>query len=127
MSAECCDHKNDSEDTTQKTQIKFWQVRELQLSFAAIVVLIIGFVLERANLELASTGSALFAGAIAGWTFIPGSIKNVFKRKVGVGTLMTIAFFGALILGQFEEAAALAVLFSISEGLEEFSLTKAQQ
>ena len=127
MSAECCDHKNDSEDTTQKTQIKFWQVRELQLSFAAIVVLIIGFVLERANLELASTGSALFAGAIAGWTFIPGSIKNVFKRKVGVGTLMTIAFFGALILEQFEEAAALAVLFSISEGLEEFSLTKAQQ
>ena len=127
MSAECCDHKNDSEDTTQKTQIKFWQVRELQLSFAAIVVLIIGFVLERANLEFASSGTALFAGAIAGWTFIPGSIKNVFKRKVGVGTLMTIAFFGALILGQFEEAAALAVLFSISEGLEEFSLTKAQQ
>ncbi|MEI2834700.1 MAG: cation-translocating P-type ATPase [Acidimicrobiia bacterium] len=57
----------------------------------------------------------------------PGEHKNVFKRKVGVGTLMTIAFFGALILGQFEEAAALSVLFSISEGLEEFSLTKAQQ
>jgi cation-transporting ATPase G len=127
MSADCCDHKNDSEDKTQKTQIKFWQVRELQLSFAAIVVLIIGFVLERANLELVSSGSALFAGAIAGWTFIPGSIKNVFKCRVGVGTLMTIAFFGALILGQFEEAAALAILFSISEGLEEFSLTKAQQ
>ena len=127
MSAECCDHENDSEDKSNASQIKFWQVRELQLSFVAIVILMIGFVLERAEMELASSAFALLAGAIAGWTFIPGSIKKVFKRKVGVGTLMTIAFFGALILGQFEEAAALAVLFSISEGLEEFSLTKAQQ
>lgn len=127
MSAECCDHENDSEDKSNASQIKFWQVRELQLSFVAIVILMIGFVLERAEMELASSAFALLAGVIAGWTFIPGSIKKVFKRKVGVGTLMTIAFFGALILGQFEEAAALAVLFSISEGLEEFSLTKAQQ
>ena len=122
MSAECCDHENDSEDKSNASQIKFWQVRELQLSFVAIVILMIGFVLERAEMELASSAFALLAGAIAGWTFIPGSIKKVFKR-----TLMTIAFFGALILGQFEEAVALVVLFSISEGLEEFSLTKAQQ
>lgn len=40
---------------------------------------------------------------------------------------MTIATFGAIALGKFEEAAMLTILFSISEGLEEFSLTKAQQ
>lgn len=127
MSGDCCDHDVDSDSTSDSSQIKFWQVQELQLSFVAVVILVFGFVVERAGMEIASTGSALLAAAIAGWTFVPGSIKRVFNRKVGVGTLMTIAMFGALILGQFEEAAALAILFSISEGLEEFSLTKAGQ
>lgn len=77
MSAECCDHENDSEDKSNASQIKFWQVRELQLSFVAIVILMIGFVLERAEMELASSAFALLAGAIAGWTFIPGSIKGI--------------------------------------------------
>lgn len=76
MSAECCDHENDSEDKSNASQIKFWQVRELQLSFVAIVILMIGFVLERAEMELASSAFALLAGVIAGWTFIPGSIKR---------------------------------------------------
>lgn len=77
--------------------------------------------------EYISISLALLATAIAGWTFIPASIKKLRKLKIGVGTLMTIATFGAIALGKFEEAAMLTILFSISEGLEEFSLTKAQQ
>ena len=89
---------------------------------------VVAFVLERTgSAEYISISLALLATAIAGWTFIPASIKKLRKLKIGVGTLMTIATFGAIALGKFEEAAMLTILFSISEGLEEFSLTKAQQ
>ena len=40
---------------------------------------------------------------------------------------MTIALIGALLLGQFAEAAALAFLFSISEALEDYSLSRTRR
>lgn len=128
MSAECCDHDDNHADKESKAVIKFWQVRELQLAGLAAVLWVVAFVLERTgSAEYISISLALLATAIAGWTFIPASIKKLRKLKIGVGTLMTIATFGAIALGKFEEAAMLTILFSISEGLEEFSLTKAQQ
>ena len=103
-------------------------MRELQHAGLAAVLWVVAFVLERTgSAEYISISLALLATAIAGWTFIPASIKKLRKLKIGVGTLMTIATFGAIALGKFEEAAMLTILFSISEGLEEFSLTKAQQ
>jgi cation-transporting ATPase G len=128
VSAECCDHDDNHADKESKAVIKFWQVRELQLAGLAAVLWVVAFVLERTgSAEYISISLALLATAIAGWTFIPSSIKKLRKLKIGVGTLMTIATFGAIALGKFEEAAMLTILFSISEGLEEFSLTKAQQ
>ncbi|MFI9630214.1 hypothetical protein [Streptomyces sp. NPDC052042] len=41
-----------------------------------------------------------------------------------MGTLMTIAAVGAVILGEVAEAAMLAFSYSISEGLEEYSLAR---
>ena len=68
--------------------------------------------------------AALLAGAA---TFVPGALRRLARRRVGVGTLMTIAAVGAVLLGQFREAAALAFLFSISEGLEDWSLARARR
>lgn len=117
-------HDDHSEETTL---VKFWQVRELQLAGLAAVLLAAAFVVERVGVERIGTVLELLAVAVAGWTFIPASLKKLRKFKIGIGTLMTIATFGALILGKFEEAAMLTILFSIAEGLEEFSLTKARQ
>mgnify|MGYP006912696823 FL=1 len=121
MSAECCDHDDNHADKESKAVIKFWQVRELQLAGLAAVLWFVAFVLERTgSAEYISISLALLATAIAGWTFIPASIKKLRKLKIGVGTLMTIATFGAIALGKFEEAAMITNLFSIFEGLEEF-------
>ena len=67
---------------------------------------------------------ALLAGA---YTFVPSTLKRLAKGKIGVGTLMTIAAVGAVILGEVGEAAMLAFLFSISEGLEEYSLARTRR
>jgi cation-transporting ATPase G len=69
-------------------------------------------------------GIALAAGA---YTFVPSTLRRLAKGKIGVGTLMTIAAVGATILGEVGEAAMLAFLFSISEGLEEYSLARTRR
>jgi cation-transporting ATPase G len=54
-------------------------------------------------------------------------LRRLGKGKIGVGTLMTIAAIGAVLLGEVAEAAALAFLFSNSEGLEEYSLARTRR
>lgn len=127
MSADSCDIDEHHDKESAPTLIKFWQVRELQLAAVAAALLVAALVIGRVGLAWAETGLSLAATVIAGFTFIPASVKKLAKFKIGVGTLMTIATLGALFLGKIEEAAMLTILFSVSEGLEEYSLTKAQQ
>lgn len=123
MSAECCE-PDEGEDGAAPE--KLWQISELRWAALAAVLLLGSFIGERADAEGVAQALALLSAAAGGWTFVPSTLKILSRRKIGVGTLMTIAGIGALLLGEFEEAAMLAVLFSISEGLEEYSLTKAR-
>jgi cation-transporting ATPase G len=106
---------------------RFWQVKELQ--FAAVAgVLLLGALIagaqDQPTVELVLNWAALLVGA---WTFVPSTIRRLAKGKIGVGTLMTIAAIGAVLLGEVAEAAALAFLYSISEGLEEYSLARTRR
>ncbi|MCX5418067.1 cation-translocating P-type ATPase [Streptomyces sp. NBC_00059] len=107
---------------------KIWQVSELQWAAVGGVFLLAGFLTGLAGgpdtAQLVLNATALAAGA---WTFVPGTLRRLAKGKIGVGTLMTIAAVGAVILGQVEEAAMLAFLYSISEGLEEYSLARTRR
>jgi cation-transporting ATPase G len=69
-------------------------------------------------------GVAIFAG---GATFVPEALRGVVRGRLGVGLLMTIALVGAVVLGQIGEAASLAFLFSISEALEEWAVTRSRR
>ena len=64
---------------------------------------------------------------VSGRTFVPSTLRRLRKGEIGVGTLMTIAAVGAVILGQVAEAATLAFLYAISEGLEEYSLARTRR
>ncbi|XTP38362.1 heavy metal translocating P-type ATPase (plasmid) [Mycobacterium sp. TJFP1] len=107
---------------------RLWQIKELQ--FAAIsgvfllAALIAGFLGATEPVILTLQAVALLAGA---YTFVPSTLTRLAKGKIGVGTLMTIAAVGAVILGEVGEAAMLAFLFSISEGLEEYSLARTRR
>lgn len=107
---------------------KLWQIKELQFAALSGVFLLgalIAGVLDAAEaVVVALEAVALMAGA---YTFVPSTLKRLAKGKIGVGTLMTIAAVGAVILGEVGEAAMLALLFSISEGLEEYSVARTRR
>jgi cation-transporting ATPase G len=107
---------------------RLWQISELR--FAAVsgvfllAALIAGWAGAARPAGLALEALALAAGA---WTFVPSTLKRLVKGEIGVGTLMTIAAVGAVIVGEVGEAAILAFLFSISEGLEEYSFARTRR
>lgn len=130
MSDACgCGHDEPvGEEAEEHEPERLWQVKELQ--FAAVsgvfllAALIAGWAGASRPVELVLEAVALLAGA---YTFVPSTLKRLVKGKIGVGTLMTIAAVGAVILGEVGEAAMLAFLFSISEGLEEYSLARTRR
>ncbi|OLZ51569.1 heavy metal translocating P-type ATPase [Amycolatopsis keratiniphila] len=130
MSDACgCGHDEPAGDEAEEREPeRLWQVKELQ--FAAVsgvfllAALIAGWTGASRPVELVLEVAALLGGA---YTFVPSTLKRLAKGKIGVGTLMTIAAVGAVILGEVGEAAMLAFLFSISEGLEEYSLARTRR
>jgi len=115
------DHGSDSDEL-----VPWWRDRHLLLPIAAGVLLAVGYGLEWTGLELPATivlAGSLLAGAA---TFVPGAVKLLLRRRLGVGLLMTIAAVGAVLLGRVGEAAALAFLFSIAEALEDRAMDRAR-
>jgi len=71
----------------------------------------------------------LFAGIIYffGKDVIIGGLQSLARFKFSnINLLMTVATFGAVYLGELEEAVIIIVLFAVSEALEEFGITKSQ-
>ncbi|HEV2061011.1 MAG TPA: cation-translocating P-type ATPase [Solirubrobacteraceae bacterium] len=125
MSDGCCAHADHR--VAAATPQRLRDVREIRLSAMAGTALAVGLAAGTADLHafaLAGYVAALFAG---GLTFIPQAARDLLRGRLGVGTLMAIAAIGAVILGEWGEAAALAFLFSISEALESYALTKTRR
>ncbi len=115
------DHGGDSDEL-----VPWWRDRHLLLPIASGLLLAVGYGLEWSGIELPATivlAGSLLAGAA---TFVPGAIRRLLRRRLGVGLLMTIAALGAVLLGHVGEAAALAFLFSIAEALEDRAMDRAR-
>ena len=128
MSEACgCGSELGPGEAEEREPERLWEVSELRAAAAAGVLLAAGFAADVAGssrVELALNAAALLVGAS---TFVPGTLRRLRGGKIGVGTLMTIAAIGAVALGQVGEAASLAFLYSISEGLEEYSLARTRR
>ncbi|NBI30129.1 heavy metal translocating P-type ATPase [Chengkuizengella marina] len=59
-------------------------------------------------------------------TFIKG-LKNLFRLKFNIDTLMTIALVGAISIGEWKEATLVAILFGFNEYLEGLGMEKARK
>lgn len=131
MSDACgCGHDEPATDEQSEDHQpeRLWEVSELRLAAASGVLLLAALIAGWADVAhpvvLTLEAVALAVGA---YTFVPSTLTRLAKGKIGVGTLMTIAAVGAVILGEVGEAAMLGFLFSISEGLEEYSLARTRR
>ena len=125
---DCCDVGATSDETSAggpSTTAR--QVPEIRAAGASGLFLIAGFIALQQEASVAGTLFYIAALVIGGWTFMPETLKGLLRGQLGVGTLMTIAAAGAVALGELGEAATLAFLFSISEGLESYALTRTRQ
>ena len=69
----------------------------------------------------------LAAIAISGFTTFWRGLRNLFKLKFNIDTLMTIALVGAIAIGEWKEATLVAVLFGVNEWLEGYGMEKARR
>ncbi|SMD17936.1 heavy metal translocating P-type ATPase [Lentzea albidocapillata] len=129
MADECCGPQEPRPTTTQTDQgpSSWWRVRELQLAAVAAVLLAVGWWIGSTGAELVGTGLMLASAVVGAASFVPGAVRGLLRRRVGVATLMTIAAIGAVALGQITEAAMLGVLFSIAEGLEHYAIARTRR
>lgn len=93
-----------------------------------MIVLIIGYLTEYFNLTQPLVSQIIFlAGALyVGYKIIIHGIEELIHGKVKIELLVTIATFGAFLLGSGEEGALLMILFYLGEYLEEYSLNKSK-
>ena len=103
------------------------EVREIQLAAVSGVLLAGGLALGAAGAGAAGTVAEVGALVAGGLTFIPQSARALLRGRLSVGTLMMVAAIGAVLLGELAEAATLAFLFSISEALESYAMTRTRQ
>jgi cation-transporting ATPase G len=124
MADACCGPQAALTDDGGDDPKSFWALRDVRLAGISGLLLAAGLTAELTGAGRA--GDIAFAlGLVAGGaTFVPGSIRGLLRGRLGVGTLMTIAAIGAVLLDQLGEAASLAFLFSISEALEDYAMDR---
>ena len=113
-----------------------WSSRRARVAYASIALFITGLAAHFAALgptlflwhdepfrlaELLLVASALVGGS----SFFAKGLASARSLALDMNFLMTVAIIGALVIGEFTEAAAIAFLFSLAELLERYSLDRA--
>ncbi|MEJ9211252.1 cation-translocating P-type ATPase [Bacillus smithii] len=97
------------------------------LLFISTVLYVLALLAENKSPSYMPVLFYLAASAVSGHeTFIKG-MKNLFHFKFNMNTLMTIALIGAFCIGQWKEAAFVAILFGLNEYLEGLGMEKARR
>lgn len=103
------------------------QFPPLRNASLAAVITGVTFLLERVGGLSHGTAIAAYVVAIpiGGWHWIREGVEELIaERHVGIEILMMAATAGAALLGLWDEAAALVVLYGAAEGLEEYTYAR---
>lgn len=96
------------------------------LTFIAGIGFVAGIVLAILQNDLSEI-VFLVSLAAGGVPVAISAVKSLFKRKLAISLLVTIAALGALYLGQIAEAAAVMFFFALAEAFEEFGESRSRR
>lgn len=98
----------------------------LGLSALAIILALVmefGFHMSETSMILVY----VFAIMIGGYELFLEGLKNLGRLSFDMTTLMTVSIIGAALIGEWQEAAIVVILFAVSEALERYSMDQARQ
>jgi Cd2+/Zn2+-exporting ATPase len=110
----------------------FWryliQSVETQLALIAGGIVLLSLVLSWVGLpDWVSISLQLGALVLAGWPIARSGFVNLWiNHTFNINFLMTIAGIGAVVIGEYAEAASLILLFDLAEALEGFTNARAR-
>ncbi len=102
--------------------------RENQQVTVSAVLTILGITLLATSIAPAVATVSFLAAVIAGGLPLArkGIRSLIFTRTFDINILMTVAVIGAVLIGEWVEAAVVVVLFSLSEALEGYAMDRAR-
>jgi Zn2+/Cd2+-exporting ATPase len=112
----------------EREEVSWWE-RRGRLVLAVLSGLFWAGALATEHLLHQETLSAVLAiGAIVagGRYIVPRGIRAAMNRALDMNFLMSVAAFGALIIGEYGEAASAMFLFAVAQLLESYSMDRAR-
>ncbi len=111
-----------------ETRPAFWQAysRGIRVGVSGLLLLIGWVMFDRQAYPYAQ--SMLFVSILlGGYAVAVKGARNLLRFDFDMNVLMTVAVTGAMLIGEWKEAAVVSFLFAISEMLETYSMDKARQ
>lgn len=106
---------------------KWWRDRRLLPVIAAGVLIVLGLLFSHVFMwATASVAALVGATAIGGVPVFKNALRSGKRLDFDINVLMTVAVIGALILGEWLEAAMVVGLFGFAEWLEGASMARAR-
>ena len=97
------------------------------LFFGAIALFVLSLIRIEAIPEIVYSVLLVISTALAAYPVALTAVKSVKKGKIDETALMMIAVIAATLLGEFREAAAVAIFFRIGEAMEEFASKRSRE
>ncbi len=129
--------RSEEEPTEALAPAATWTAPDAWRTYVAGLLLLSGLLLRALGLGGTAVGfpgarvgasELLFvlAALTGGWGFFPAAWRAARTLSLDMNFLMTVAIVGAVAIGEYVEAGAIAVLFSLAELLEDFAVDRAR-
>ncbi|MFA6963867.1 MAG: cation-translocating P-type ATPase [Patescibacteria group bacterium] len=123
---DCCSRKQEAQEINS-----IWKNKKFVLLLISIAIIVPMEILSLLSVKIPlfiELPISIILLIVFGRDVFVSGIKSLLKLKFSsINLLMTIAVFGALYLGQFEEAVTIVVLFALAETLEEIGIKKSKK
>jgi len=126
------------EDCPREAAPTTWRSTQARIAYTSIALFSVGLLLRMVGpttrllslpLHDIHVPDLLFlaSAAVGGWNFFPKGIRAARALALDMNFLMTVAILGAVGIGEYMEAAAIAFLFALAELLENYSVDRARR